>query len=77
MLVTVDDHYLQGGRGELLLATLAEHGWPAGLRALRRGVREIPVCGQNAEVLAHHGLDPEGIARVVRSALDATPGSAA
>jgi transketolase len=69
LIVSVDDHYVHGGQGQLLLATLAARGWPAGVRALQLGLREIPACGQNEEVLAHHGLDPEGIARAVRAAV--------
>ena len=69
LLTTLDDHYVHGGQGELLLATLAERGWPPGKAALRLGVREVPVCGQNDEVLAHHSLDAKSIARAVREAL--------
>jgi hypothetical protein len=28
------------------------------------GLKEIPACGSNADVLAYHGLDAAGIARV-------------
>ena len=39
----------------------------AGVRAdvLSLGLTDVPVCGSNAEVLAHHGLDATSIARVV------------
>lgn len=69
LIATLDDHYVHGGQGELLLATLAERGWPSGATALRLGVREVPVCGQNDEVLARHALDAGSIARAVRDAL--------
>jgi hypothetical protein len=32
---------------------------------LSLGLTDVPVCGSNAEVLAHHGLDAASIARVV------------
>jgi hypothetical protein len=32
------------------------------------GLKDTPVCGSNAEVLAHHGLDPAGIAAAALSA---------
>jgi transketolase len=67
----VDDHYLHGGQGEMLLAALAEAGWPAGLRARRLGLSSVPGCGQNDEVLRHHGLDAEGIAETVRKSVAA------
>ena len=66
LLVTVDDHYVRGGQGEMLLAALAEHGWPAGLRAHRIGLHDVPACGHNDEVLAHHGFDDAGLAAAIR-----------
>jgi transketolase len=38
-------------------------GGPQGKRI---GLTDVPACGQNDEVLRHHGLDAEGIARTVR-----------
>ena len=29
------------------------------------GLTDLPACGSNAEVLAHHGLDAAGIVRAV------------
>jgi hypothetical protein len=31
------------------------------------GLTDVPACGNNAEVLAHHGLDADSIAGVVRA----------
>jgi hypothetical protein len=33
------------------------------------GLTEIPACGTNVEVLAHHGLDRASIARFIRSCI--------
>jgi transketolase len=65
-LFTLDDHYVRGGQGEMLLASLAEHGWPDKLRAVRLGLHDVPACGHNDEVLAHHGFDEVGLARTIR-----------
>jgi transketolase len=70
-LFPIDDHYLLGGQGEMLLASLVEQGWPSGLRAKRLGLSGFPSCGQNDEVLRHHGLDAPGIANSVRNHLSA------
>ena len=71
VLITLDDHYVRGGQGEMILAALAEFGWPAGMRATRLGLHDVPACGHNDEVLAHHGFDALGLARSVRRALSA------
>jgi transketolase len=57
---TIDDHYLHGGQGDMILTRLAEAGALA--RARRFGVGEIPACGQNHEVLCHHRLDATSLA---------------
>jgi hypothetical protein len=33
------------------------------------GLTDVPACGTNAEVLAHHGLDAASIARFCSAAL--------
>lgn len=62
---TLDNHYIVGGQGELVLAELARLGLP-GLRAARSfGITEIPRCGQNDEVLRAHRLDATSLAEAV------------
>ena len=56
-VVTLDNHYLSGGQGEMVGAALAELGLDPGVRLRRVGVTELPECGTNDEVLAYHGLD--------------------
>ena len=65
-VVTLDNHYLHGGQGEMVGAALAELGLDPGVRLLRLGVTELPECGTNDEVLAHHGLDSESLTRAFR-----------
>ena len=66
-VVTLDNHYVSLGQGVMIAAALARTGVAA--RVTSVGVTEIPVCGGNAEVLAHHGLDAPGVARAVRQAI--------
>jgi transketolase len=70
---TLDDHYVAGGQGEYLAARLAELGLvpPAGLR--RFGVRTIPACGQNDEVLRAHRLDAESLVADFAAAMTGGP----
>ena len=63
-IVTLDNHYVVLGQGVMVAAALARAGIRAAVRSI--GLTDIPACGSNAEVLAHHGLDGDGIARSVR-----------
>jgi transketolase len=70
---TLDDHYVNGGQGELVAATLAELGRvPAG-GVTRLGVRRIPASGQNDEVLRAHRLDAESLAADLAEAIAGGP----
>jgi len=71
-IVTLDNHYVTLGQGVMIAAALARTGVRAELRSA--GLTDIPACGSNAEVLAHHGLDAAGIARAVRSACSRASG---
>jgi transketolase len=66
---TLDDHYVQGGQGEMVAAHLAEIGFPGAARVTRFGVRSIPACGQNDEVLRAHRLDAESLAADIVAAV--------
>ena len=64
-IVTLDNHYVTLGQGVMVGAALARTGVRAEFRSL--GLTDVPVCGNNAEVLAHHGLDAAGIAAQSRA----------
>jgi hypothetical protein len=49
----------------MVAASLSRTGVRAETRSL--GLTDVPACGGNAEVLAHHGLDPASIARLCRA----------
>ena len=69
LVVTLDNHYVTLGQGVMVAAALARTA-PARRRA-SLGLTDIPACGTNAEVLAHHGLDAPSIAQAVRSCIHA------
>ncbi|MFN8633112.1 MAG: transketolase C-terminal domain-containing protein [Chloroflexota bacterium] len=71
VLVTLDNHYVWGGQGEWLLSQVSRLGLTSPPRGVPLGVREIPACGTNDEVLRYHGLDAESIADTIASALGA------
>ena len=56
---TLDNHYVDGGQGQMLATRIAELA--LSVPVTRIGVRELPVCGTNDEVLAHHRLDVPGM----------------
>ncbi len=66
---TLDNHYLHGGQGQMILAALAELPRRPLPRVRRLGVTRIPLCGENSEVLKGHGLDAESIAEQIRRSL--------
>ena len=63
-IVTIEDHYPEGGVGDAVLAALAENGERALVRKI--AVTEMPHSGKPAELLAAYGLDAEHIADTAR-----------
>jgi transketolase len=68
-VITLDNHYVALGQGVMVAAALARNRQHADVRSL--GLTDVPACGTNAEVLAHHGLDAPSIAKAVRSCIHA------
>jgi transketolase len=58
-IVTVEDHWKQGGIGEAVLAALAEHGASAKVRVL--AVEDMPGSAKPAELLRAAEIDAEAI----------------
>jgi transketolase len=63
-IITVEDHYPEGGLGEAVLAALAESEERP--RVVKLAVREMPRSGKPAELLNAHGIDAEHIALAAR-----------
>jgi transketolase len=68
-VVTLDNHYVHGGQGEMIAAAISELGLARSPRVTRVGVTELPECGTNDEVLAYHRLDVPSLVEVFRGAL--------
>jgi transketolase len=64
-IVTVEDHWAEGGLGEAVLSALAERG--ADTRVTRLAVRELPHSGKPADLLAAAGIDADHIAEAACS----------
>ena len=65
-ILTLDNHYLKGGQGEMLATAIAELALEPTPRILRVGVMSLPECGTNDEVLAHHKLDVASLVKSMR-----------
>jgi transketolase len=63
-IVTVEDHWPEGGLGDAVLEALAETDSRAPVTKL--AVREMPVSGTPEELLREAGIDAEAIAAAVR-----------
>jgi transketolase len=63
-LVTIEDHWAEGGLGDAVLAALADTEQPP--RVVKLAVREMPKSGKPEELLARAGIDAEHIAAAAR-----------
>ncbi len=62
VVVTVEDHYAEGGLGDAVAGELS----PAGVKVHKLAVRELPRSGKPEELLAHYGIDANAIAKKVK-----------
>jgi transketolase len=67
-VVTLDNHYVHGGQGDMVAAAIAGLAIDPAVRVTRIGVEELPECGTNDEVLTHHRLDVAGLVARLESA---------
>jgi transketolase len=68
-ILTVEDHWSEGGIGDAVLEALSDGESPA--RVVRLAVREMPTSGKPAELLSAAGIDAEHIAEAARSLVGA------
>jgi transketolase len=68
-LVTVEDHWPEGGLGDAVLAALAEAGVQTQVRKL--AVSDMPRSGKPAELLNAYGIDAENITAAARKLVEA------
>jgi transketolase len=64
-ILTVEDHWPEGGIGDAVLEALSDGEAPA--RVTRLAVRDMPGSGKPAELLAAAGIDAEHIAEAARA----------
>jgi len=68
-IVTIEDHFPEGGLGDAVLAALAEVDEHP--HVVKLAVREMPRSGKPAELLSAYGIDSENIVATVRQLVGA------
>jgi transketolase len=62
-VITVEDHYLEGGLGDAVAGELSVDG----IKVHKLAVNALPRSGKAAELLAHFGIDAAGIVKKVKA----------
>jgi len=62
-VITVEDHYLEGGLGDAVAGELSAEG----IKVHKLAVNALPRSGKAGELLAHFGIDAAAIAKKVKS----------
>lgn len=63
VVITVEDHYAEGGLGDAVAGELSA----AGVKVHKLAVRELPHSGKPEELLAKYGIDAHAIVQAVKS----------
>jgi transketolase len=63
LVVTVEDHYPEGGLGDAVAGELA----PSAVRVHKLAVFELPRSGKPQELLAKYGIDAQAIVQKVKT----------
>ena len=66
LVVTVEDHYAEGGLGDAVAGELSADG----VKVHKLAVRQLPRSGKAAELLAHYGIDANAIISKVKTLLE-------
>ena len=69
LVIAVDDNYERGGQADRIAAAVAESTARTKPAVVRRALDSVPICGTNAEVLAHHQFDAEHLAELAKQSL--------
>ena len=62
LVITVEDHYSEGGLGDAVAGELSSEG----IRVTKLAVNELPRSGKAEQLLAAYGIDAAAIVRAVR-----------
>ncbi|MDP9295618.1 MAG: transketolase, partial [Actinomycetota bacterium] len=71
LVVIAEDHWIEGGLGDAVLAALADEGRPVSVPVLKIGVTELPGSGSPKELRDWAGISASKIAQRIRSVFEA------
>jgi transketolase len=63
LVITVEDHYPEGGLGDAVAGELSEDG----IKVHKMAIRELPHSGKPEELVARYGIDSNSIVKTVKS----------
>jgi len=63
IVVTVEDHYAEGGLGDAVAGALSADG----IKVHKLAVTEVPRSGKPAELMGKYGIDAAGIVQQVKA----------
>ena len=63
LVITVEDHYPEGGLGDAVAGELSSDG----IKVTKLAIRELPHSGKADELLAKYGIDSTAIVRAVKA----------
>jgi transketolase len=63
LVITVEDHYLEGGLGDAVAGELSSEG----IKVTKLAIPELPRSGKAEELLAKYGIDAAAIAKKVKA----------
>ena len=64
-MITIDDHYIEGGFGEKFIANIIKNLDISSTKLSSIGIDEIPQSGTNEEVIDYHGLSSSKLAQKI------------
>ncbi|MFC1842601.1 transketolase [Candidatus Dependentiae bacterium] len=70
-IITVEDHYIQGGLGEAVCAALSDLSGKDCILVEKLAVTKLPMSGKPEQLLAWAGIDASSIVKKVKSLLSA------
>ena len=65
LVLTVEDHYPEGGLGDAVAGELSMDG----IKVHKVAIRELPHSGKPEELMAKYGIDAAGIVKAVKSVI--------
>jgi transketolase len=65
-IFTVDNHLIKGGQGQYMSNSIIDSNLnTCNIKIVNLGLKDIPLCGMNDEVLKHYRLDSNSLVNII------------